>query len=186
MRIGMVGRFAPWKGQHIFIDAVRLIADRHPDAEFLLAGRALFGEDAYERTVREQARASVGDRIRFLDFVDDIPGLLRDLDIVVHASVQPEPFGQVIVEAMMAGKPVIAAAAGGPLDLVEDGVTGRLVPPGDSAALAAAMHELICDRTSAYRMGSEARVRALERHDIRRTAAAIAGVYERVLTASSA
>jgi glycosyltransferase involved in cell wall biosynthesis len=181
MRIGMVGRIAPWKGQHIFIDAVRLIADRYPNAEFLLAGQALFGEDVYERAVRDRAIASVGDRIRFLDFVDDIPGLLRDLDIVVHASVQPEPFGQVIVEAMMAGKPVIAAAAGGPLDLIEDGVTGRLVPPGDSAALATAMRELICDRASAYRMGREARARALERYDIQRTAAAIEDVYERVL-----
>ena len=111
VRVAMVGRFAPWKGQHIFVEAVRQLVDRHPDAEFLMAGSALFGEDGYERAVRDQARRLVGDRIRFLGFVDDTPEFFRNLDIVVHASVQPEPFGQTIVEAMMAGKAVIAAGA---------------------------------------------------------------------------
>jgi glycosyltransferase involved in cell wall biosynthesis len=179
----MVGRFAPWKGQHLFVDAVGRLADRGADAEFVLAGTALFGEDGYERSVRDQARTSInGDRIRFLDFVDDVPRLLRNLDIVVHASVQPEPFGQVIVEAMMAGKPVIAAAAGGALDLIEDGITGRLVPPGDAAALAAAMRDLMSDPASASRMGMQARASVLERYDLRQTVAAIEKVYERVLT----
>jgi glycosyltransferase involved in cell wall biosynthesis len=185
MRIGMVGRFAPWKGQHVFVAAAAHLSKRYPEAEFVLAGTPLFGEEAYSQAVHRQAsQADNHDRIRFLDFVDDVPALLHDLDIVVHASIEPEPFGQVIVEAMMAQKPVVVAAAGGPLDLVEEGVTGRLVRPGDPAALAGVLETVIRDPEGAAEMGRRARARAVDRFDIRKTAAAVEQVYERVLASA--
>ncbi len=182
LRVGMIGRIAPLKGQHVFLDAVGRLSHRHPGAEFVIAGTALFGEAAYDREVHEQAKASEArDRIRFLGFVDDVPALLRDLDIVVHASVQPEGFGQVVAEAMMAGKPVIASALGGPVDMVEDRVTGRLLAPGDAEALARTLDEMLADPATAATMGRRGRERALRLYDLHETARAIENVYDRVL-----
>ena len=103
------------------------------------------------------------------------------LDIVVHPSVEPEGLGQTIIEAMMAGKSVVVSAAGGSAELVEDGVTGRLVPPGDASALASAIADLLSDPAKAAEMGRRAREVALERYDIRTTARAIEDIYEKVL-----
>ena len=184
LRVGMVARIAPLKGQHIFLEAVSQVAERHPEAEFVIAGTPLFGEEGYADQIRAQAaRSGARDRIQFLGFVDDVPALLHDLDVVVHASVQPEGFGQVIVEAMMAGKPVIASALGGSVDLVVDHVTGRLVPPADPQTLAETLEAMIGDPAAAAAMGRQGRERALQLYDIRRTAAAVQDVYERVLAA---
>ena len=88
----------------------------------------------------------VAERVLFAGFVDDIPSLLTDTDVVVHASVIPEPFGQVVLEGMAAGLPVVAAAAGGPLELIAHDVNGLLVPPGDRDALADQLRRLALDR----------------------------------------
>jgi glycosyltransferase involved in cell wall biosynthesis len=181
-RIGMLARFTPLKGQHIFLEAIESIASRHPEAEFILAGTALFGEDEYEREVRARALASAQrDRICFLGFVDNTPELIRNLDIVVHASVLPEGFGQTIVEAMLAGKPVVATAAGGPSDILENGVTGLLVEPGNASRLAEAIEYLMTHPDHASAMGRQARKHALERYDTARFARSVEAVYSSVL-----
>jgi glycosyltransferase involved in cell wall biosynthesis len=183
-RVGMIARLAPLKGQHVFVEAAQRLADTHPHLEFVIAGSALFGEDEYARSVRQQAAAGPhADRIRFLGFVDDVPGLMRDLDVVVHASTLPEAFGQVIVEAMLAGRPVVATAIGGPSEIIEDGVTGRLVPPADAMALAAAIADLEWHRDTAAAMARRARALALDRFDVGRTTLAVEAVYERALAA---
>jgi glycosyltransferase involved in cell wall biosynthesis len=100
----MIARLSPLKGQHVFVEAVRRTSATYPDVEFVVAGSALFGEDAYARRVRDAAETlSKAGRIRFLGFVDDVPALLEDLDVVVQPSVHPEGFGLAILEAMMAG-----------------------------------------------------------------------------------
>lgn len=181
-RVGMLARFTPLKGQHIFLEAAESISTRHPEAEFVLAGTALFGEEAYERKVRARALASTQrDRICFLGFVDNTPEFLRNLDIVVHASVLPEGFGQTIVEAMLAGKPVVATAAGGPSDIIENGVTGLLVEPGSAIRLADAIEYLMTHPDHALAMGRQARKSALERYDTIRFARSVEAVYSSVL-----
>jgi len=183
-RVGMIARFSPLKGQHVFVEAARQISLEHPETEFVLAGSPLFGEDAYTDRVRREANAGVnGDRFKFLGFVDDVPALLRDLDIVVQPSVYPEGFGQSVLEAMMAGKPVIASATGGLQELVEDGETGRLVPPGDPAALGRAIADLIADPDAARAMGERARTRVVQLYDINATARVIERVYAEVARA---
>jgi len=177
-RIGMLSRFSPIKGQHIFLDAVERVSGKYPKARFVVAGRSLFGEDEYEELMRSRGGAA---GVEFPGFVDDVPGFLNDLDIVVHPSVEPEGFGQIIVEAMLCGKPVVVSAAGGSAELVEDGVTGRLVPPGNAQALAEAIDDLLADPAKAVEMGNRAREVAAERYDIRKTTKAIQDVYERVL-----
>jgi glycosyltransferase involved in cell wall biosynthesis len=181
-RIGMIARFAPIKGQHLLVEAARQVAKRHPEAEFVMAGTPLFGEEVYAQEVQEHAQRTLRRKVQFLGFVDDVPSLLRELDVIVNPSTVPEGFGQAIVEAMMAGKPVIASALGGPVDVIEDGVTGRLVPAGDSDALANAINQLLSDPAAAAEMGRRGRERAVERYDIRETTRAIERVYERVLS----
>ena len=85
---------------------------------------------------RDCAALGLGDRVHLVGFRDDIPDVMNAWDVVVHASVRPEPFGRVILEGMLLGKPVMATAAGGVPELIEHGRTGFLVPPGDAAALA--------------------------------------------------
>jgi len=158
--IGMVGRLAPWKGQHVFLDA---FARAFPSGgvRARIVGDALFGEDEYRDSLHEQvARLGLDDRIEFRGFRTDVRAELGELDILVHASVQPEPFGQVVVEGMAAGLPVIATDAGGPAEIVDRGLDGLLVPPGDIAALAVAMRSLVDDAARRDELGCRARVSA--------------------------
>ena len=138
--VGVFSRLAPWKGQHILLDAMRLL----PDVRVVFVGGALFGEGGYALDLEQRARAlGVENRLKFLGFRDDVPLLMRACDVIVHTSTAPEPFGRVIVEGMLAGRPVVATDAGGAREIVADGETGRLVRPGDPAALASAVRDLL-------------------------------------------
>jgi teichuronic acid biosynthesis glycosyltransferase TuaH len=159
-RVAMVGRLAPWKGQHVFLEAFAR-ASLDGDAEAVIAGTAMFGEDDYAEALRDQAQElGIAHCIEFAGFVEDVPTLIRGVDVVVHASVRPEPFGQVVVEGMAASRAVIASAAGGPLEIITDGIDGILVPPGDSTLLAAALSRLAADPELRFRLGAAARERA--------------------------
>ncbi|GIV61817.1 MAG: glycosyl transferase [Rhodothermaceae bacterium] len=150
--VGVFSRLAAWKGQHILLEALA----RLPGVQALLVGDALFAEDrTYAAQLREQA-AGLGGRVHFLGFRDDVPALLHLVDVVVHTSVAPEPFGRVVVEGMMAGRPVVATRAGGVPELVEEGRTGRLVPPGDVGALVEVLEELFAAPEAARAMGERA------------------------------
>ncbi len=158
--IGVFGRLAEWKGQHILVEAL----DELEDVQALIVGEALFGEHAYRArldTVIE--RSGHADRIHLAGFRADVPALMQLCDIVVHTSIAPEPFGRVIVEAMLAGRPVIAAAAGGAPEIVDDGRSGMLIPPGDPRALAAAIRRLLDEPRLALQLAEAGRQRALER-----------------------
>jgi glycosyltransferase involved in cell wall biosynthesis len=151
-RVGVVGRLCRWKGQHVFLEAFAK-AFAGSDARARLIGAPLFGEEDYEAELRRQVeRLGLTDRVELRGHRDDIAGELAELDAVVHCSTVPEPFGQVVVEAMGVGRPVIASAAGGPLEVITDGVTGLLTPPGDAGALAGAMARLAEDRSLADRL----------------------------------
>jgi glycosyltransferase involved in cell wall biosynthesis len=165
LRVGMLGRIAPWKGQHVFLEA---FARAFPGnggpggaAQGIIVGAPLFGEEAYERELKELvASLALDGRVEFAGFVDDVAGCLEGLDILVHASVIPEPFGQVVVEGMAAGLPVVAARAGGPAEVIEDGVTGLLYSPGDAVALADALRRLAQDPQLREQLGQAAQVEA--------------------------
>jgi len=182
-QVGVIARFSPLKGQHVFVEAAIRLANRYPEVRFVVAGSALFEEEGYEREVRERAlRSPRSDLIQFLGFQEDVATLLSDVEVVVQPSTRPEGLGQVVIEAMMSGKPVVASGEGGAVDLVEDGVTGLLVPPNDVAALANAIDDLLRDRDRASAMGARGRERALTRYELSQTSRAIESVYETVLT----
>ncbi|MFO1074190.1 MAG: glycosyltransferase [Geminicoccaceae bacterium] len=156
--IGLFGRLAPWKGQHVLVTAL----ERLPEAHALLVGDALFGEQAYRDALLAQvARLGLAGRVHLTGFRSDVPQLMQLCDVVAHTSTAPEPFGRVIIEAMLAGRPVVASAAGGPVEIIEHGQSGLLVPPGDPAALAAALAELLDQPARAEALAAAGRQRAL-------------------------
>ena len=180
LHVGMVGRLAPWKGQHVFLDGFRQAFGRGPESA-VIVGAPLFGEDWYEADLRRRARVlGLDGRVVFAGFREDIWTALSEIDILVHASVTPEPFGQVIVEGMSAGLPVVATDAGGPAEIIEDGVDGLLYPPGDADALASRLRGLADDPALRARVGAAAR-ESSKRFTARAAADRVTWVYERVL-----
>ena len=155
--IAIFGRLTRWKGQHVLLRAAQSL----PEVEIWVIGEALFTDDdrAYAEELREEC-AKLNSRVRLLGFRNDIPALMRASDIVVHCSTAPEPFGRVLAEAMFCSKPVVAAAAGGPREIVENGVTGYLTPPGDSVALASAIRPLVESEALRQKLGQAGRTRA--------------------------
>lgn len=135
--IGHFSRLSPWKGQHILIEALTHCPE---DVTAILVGEALFGEQEYAQSLHQQvAKLGLEERVRFLGFRSDVVQLMSACDVVAHTSTAPEPFGRVVVEAMLCGRPVIAAKAGGVVELVEHGRTGWLVPAGEPTLLAEAI-----------------------------------------------
>ncbi|GAB6848631.1 glycosyltransferase family 4 protein [Paraburkholderia kururiensis] len=150
---GLFGRLAPWKGQHIAIAAL----PRLPDVHLVLVGAALFGEDDYAQRLRRQAlRLGVADRVHFAGFRDDMAAWMKAMDVILHTSTEPEPFGRVIIEGMAAGRPVIAAGAGGVKEIVRHRRNGWLVAPGDLNSLVDAIETLRAAPELAQRLAEQA------------------------------
>jgi glycosyltransferase involved in cell wall biosynthesis len=139
------GRLQRWKGAHVFLDAARIVRDSHPDARFWIVGGTLFGkEPEYAAELKERAAGlGIADAVTFTGHVPDARPYLAAADVVVHCSIDPEPFGLVIAEALAEGKPVVAFDEGGPAEMVESGRSGRLVAPGSTEALAGATSDLL-------------------------------------------
>ena len=154
--VSLFGRFHPWKGQQVLLDALNAL----PNVHALFVGAPLFGEEAFASALQAQAaKTGVADRAHFPGFRADIPELMRASDAIVHASVYPEPFGRVIVEGMLAERPVIATRAGGVTEILDD-ESGVLVPPNDADAMAAAIQSLAADPVRAARLASRGAARA--------------------------
>lgn len=163
--VTLVGRTSPTKGQRELVRAAPEILRRHPGARFRLVGAPLFGEEAYAEDVRAEAETlGVADRVTWVGFVADPTPELDRADVVVHASPVAEPFGQVVLEAMARGVPVVATRAGGVPEILEPDAgpaLGVLVAPGDPAALARGVLEVLDDP------GAAAARAALARDDVR-------------------
>jgi glycosyltransferase involved in cell wall biosynthesis len=160
LRVGILGRLAPWKGQHLFLDAfARAFGDGSETAAVI--GAPLFGEDSYAESLpRTAAALGISKRVAFAGFRDDIAAELAELDVLVHASLIPEPLGQVVQEGMRAGLPVVAAGTGGPAEVIDDGRDGLLYPMGDAAALGEALVRLARSPDLRARIGAAAAARA--------------------------
>lgn len=157
--VGVFGRLAEWKGQHVLIDALASL----PGVHAAIVGDALFGEQDYVAGLHARAaERGVKDRVHFLGFRSDIPSVMHAMDIIVHTSVAPEPFGRVIVEGMLTRKPVIATREGGAVEILADGASGLLVTPGDATALATAIRRLFAHPATMASLGEAARARAIE------------------------
>ncbi len=185
--VGLVGRISPWKGQHIFLRAAAQVLQNFPQTRFQIIGAALFNEADYEKFIRDMTRTlNLESVVEYTGFRQDVPELISELTILVHASVVGEPFGQVVIEGMAAGKPVIATNGGGVPEIVLNGETGILVPMGDADAMAAAICRLLREPELAARMGALGRDRVRDHFTIQSTARKVERLYDDVLQRKSA
>jgi glycosyltransferase involved in cell wall biosynthesis len=176
--VGHFSRLSPWKGQHVLIEA---LAKGLPQVAAVLVGEPLFGEEEYAKQLRQQVEAlGLGDRVRFLGFQSDVISLMHACDLIAHTSTAPEPFGRVVVEGMLCGRPVVAADAGGVTELIEPGHTGWLTPPGDAAALAVAIQQCIEQPEEAEKRAIAAQTDASQRFHIDEVNAKIRAQLEQV------
>jgi glycosyltransferase involved in cell wall biosynthesis len=183
---GLFGRIVPWKGVREYVDAAAIVLEALPEARALVVGSRSDGEAGYADAVRRRAQElGLADRVLFLGFRPDVAELMRLCDVVVHASLIPEPFGLVVVEALATGTPVVAADRGGPTDIIEPGESGFLVDPHDAAAMAGAVLRLLRDSAEARRMGEAGAVRIAERFSARRSADGVFRLYARLLGVSA-
>lgn len=163
--VGLFGRFTPWKGQHVALDAIA----RVPNVHLVLVGEALFGETGYAQSLRAQAKIlGITERVHFAGFQHDVASWMKAMDVIVHASTQPEPFGLVIIEAMAAGKAVIASNGGAVPEILRDRENGMIVEPDDAPKLAEAIATLQREPALAARLAAQGHADAGQHFSIER------------------
>ena len=185
--ITLVGRITPWKGQDVFLRAAARVRGRFPKARFWVIGSPMFGEHEFEKSLHALAgELGLREHVTFWGQRDDVPTLMGRTDILVHASTLGEPFGQVVIEGMAAGKPVIATDGGALPEIVLPGETGLLVPMGDAEAMADAVCALLTDPARAAAMGAAGWRRVQDKFTIMHTVRKVETVYDQMLEAASA
>lgn len=192
--VGMLGRVSPTKGQHLLLESAAMLRQSGVSARYRIVGSAIFGEDDYERQLWRRAHELGLDSIvEFVGWAEDPVAALHSFDVLVHASPVPEPFGQVVVEAMAAGVPVIGSDGGGVTEildpdeeaapgLVRRTTLGQLVRPGDATALAAAIQWTLEHPDEARAAARRARLSAHERFTIATTAERVSDAWRQALS----
>lgn len=174
----------PWKGQDYFLHALADIVRSFPDTKALIVGAPESGPGSqkyFKELQQLVAELKLSEHVVFTGFRSDVAHIMAASDVIVHSSSEPEPFGRVIVEAMAVGKPIIATAAGGALEIFDDQVTGLLVPPKDVVHMAKALQQLLIDPTQAQLMGQRAQQYVQTRFTVEQHVRAVQQIYERVL-----
>ena len=184
--IGLVARLDWWKGHEFFIEAMAEVAQQYNNIKGLIIGGIAelhyASSQRYLDSLHKMVKSlDLQEIITFTGHRSDIPRILSVIDVVVHASSTPEPFGLTVIEGMAAGKPVVATAAGGVLDIIEDGKSGLLVSCKDSKAMAKAIMLLLGDHEKAEHIKCDAKQRVAEKFTIERQVAAVQMLYGDVL-----
>ena len=160
IRVGLMGTYARWKGHFTFLRALSLLPEDLPVRGYVIGGpvyQTAGSQHTFAGLRAEAVRLGVAGKTGFTGMVDETPAAYRALDIVVHASTSPEPFGMVLIEAMSCGKPVIASHAGGAKEVIDDEVSGLAHTPGDAEALARQIVRLAADSGLRCRLGENGR-----------------------------
>ncbi|PIE46608.1 MAG: hypothetical protein CSA42_07630 [Gammaproteobacteria bacterium] len=158
--IGIVGNLQRWKGQLIVIEAVKILKSKHPKIKCLLIGDSSttkHDDVFYFKEIKEKIKHwKLENSVVLTGHRSDIPDILNALDIFIHASLTPEPYGLVVLEAMAIGKAVIASNQGGPVEMIENGKSGILIEPGSPQVLAKQIDFLLADSQKMKLLGTEA------------------------------
>ena len=180
VRAGLIATFARWKGHQVFLEALARLSPSLPVRGYIIGG-PIYQTDGSQWSVAglHQAAEALGlaGKVGFTGFEEDVPAAMHSLDVVVHCSTEPEPFGMVIIEGMASGKPVIAAQAGGAAELFTDGENALGHPPGDAAALALEIERLSRDPELRDKLGKAGRTTAELNYHGRRLAAQLLDLY---------
>jgi glycosyltransferase involved in cell wall biosynthesis len=180
--IGLVGHIQEWKGQRLVVEAFARVRARWPALRCLLVGGVHRQGEGYAQALQARiAELGLAQAVVLTGERADVAACLDAMDVAIHASVKPEPFGRVLIEAMALGRPLIAPREGGPLAIVDDGVTGLLVEPRDVDALAVAIETLIGDDERRRAMGVAALRRVDEVFDLRHHVRAIEALFAELL-----
>jgi glycosyltransferase involved in cell wall biosynthesis len=183
VRVGIVATMARWKGHETFLRALAMLPATAPIRGYVIGG-PVYETEGSQYTIAElrsvAERMGLSDRVGFTGFLKEAAPAMRALDIVVHASIQPEPFGLVIAEAMACGRAVIVSAGGGASEIIEDGVDAVAHPPGDAAALARLIAMLAGDAAMRTRLGQAAAQTSARRFTHERLAADLLAAYRSI------
>ena len=175
--VGNLTHFSWWKGQTVFLEAAKKVLDAGTNAHFLLAGKETDGAQA-----RDKVQAlGIGDHVTLAGFRTDIPEVLSLLNVSVLSSLAGEGFSGVLREAMCMGVPVVATDVGGNSELVKDGKTGRLVPPGDATALATAIRQILADHALSQEMARVAQENVTSHYSLESMVEKTLALYERII-----
>lgn len=184
--IGIVGNLREWKGQEYFVRAFMSLGRKFQNMYGLVIGG--FGAESaeYVNFIKGIAEGSdVGKRLRFLGFRDDVQNLLGIMDVFVHASIKPEPFGMVILEAMYHNVPIIATNFGGPVEILENGRCGILVPPRNVDAIIEGVEKYLNDSAFRDKIVERAYSRVTETFDLRRTVGLVEELFRETVTGAN-
>ena len=157
--VGMIGQIAAWKGQDVLLRAIAKIYQEIPFAYLVLIGDVLFDASlSYRDDLHTYASdVGLGERVFFTGFRDDAASLMSELDVLVHASIRPDPLPTVLLEALNAGCCIVASNTGGVPEIIRDGYNGLLFTPGNSEELAAQLKRVIMDADLRRRLSDAAR-----------------------------
>lgn len=180
--VAIFGRIVPWKGQMEFVRAAAIVLHRIPGAMALVVGDSLATDTLYAQQIRNLVKESgLEDRFIFTGYREDVATYFTLVDVVVHCSIEPEPSGRVIFEAMSYGTPVVASHLGGPPEFVEEGVDGFIVDPTDAACVADRVVTLLENEELRKSMGARGREKMLRLYGPAPYARRIEAVYEEAL-----
>jgi glycosyltransferase involved in cell wall biosynthesis len=187
LRVGLVATFARWKGHKVFLEALSLLPPSLPVRGYII-GAPIYQTTGSQFSLKElrdeAARLKISHKVALTGFVDDAAAAMRALDIVVHASTQPEPFGMVIIEGMACERAVIASEGGGASELFVEGQNALGHPPGDAAALALQIERLANDETLRRRLGKAGRTTTEQLFSRGRLASELLAAYRDVFRRS--
>jgi glycosyltransferase involved in cell wall biosynthesis len=180
--VGLVGNIKHWKGQEVLIRAMSRLRTTRPEVACLLIGDASESSGPYLQSIRRLITdLKLSDRVFITGYRANVADYVNACDVVVHASVLPEPFGRVILEGMALRKPVIGARAGGVPEIIDEPSTGLLYTPGDDAELADCIGRLISDESACRSMGEAGYRRLVETFSIQRNVQLTQELYSSIL-----
>ena len=181
VRVGLVATFARWKGHATFLDALSRLPESLPVRGYVIGGpvyETAGSQVSLDELRAEAAARGLESRVGFTGFVPDAAQAMRALDVVVHASTDPEPFGLVIAEGMACARPVVVSLAGGAAEITTPGVDALAYAPGDAVQLSERLLSLVTNAALRQRLGDAGRSTAERVFDRRRLAVDMTPVYE--------
>ena len=180
--IGIVGNIKEWKGQETVIRAMKYVRSRYPGIRCLVVGGVSESDMYYRNRLRDLVkRENLGENVIFTGPRKDVPDLVNCMTILIHASIEPEPFGRTLLEGMALKKPIISTHIGAPLEIVIDGKTGILVSPGKHEEMAEAILKILSNPNLTEMMGNAGHDRLLRDFSLKNNVELTENLYAEVL-----